>query len=68
MIEGQTLLNIQTNDDYANLYSVPVFQGLGLDYPHAKNEDINKLKFEDFTKGIKKVLGGKFSTVIVGRD
>lgn len=68
MIEGQTLLNIQTNDDYANLYSVPVFQGLGLDYPHIKNADINKLKYEDFVKGIKKVLSAKFSTVIVGRD
>lgn len=67
MIEGQTLLNIQTNDDYSNLYSVPVFQKLGLDYPHKKNEEISKLTHEEFNKGIKKVLGKKFSTVIVGR-
>ncbi|MBK23995.1 MAG: hypothetical protein CME70_08345 [Halobacteriovorax sp.] len=68
MIEGQTLLNIQTNDDYANLYSVPVFQKLGLDYPHQRNDEIRKLKYEDFTKGIKKALSKKFSTIIVGRS
>ena len=68
IIEGQTLLNIQTNDDYANLYSVPVFQNLGLDYPHKGNEEISKLKYEDFNKGRKKALSKKFSTIIVGRD
>lgn len=68
MIEGQTLLNIQTNDDYSSLYSVPVFQNLGIDYPHERNQEISKLKYEDFNKGIKKALGKKFSTVIVGRD
>lgn len=68
MIEGQTLLNIQTNDDYANLYSVPVFQNLGLDYPHKRNEEISKMKYEDFNKGIRKAFSKKFNTVIVGRD
>lgn len=67
MIEGQALLNIQTNDDYANIYSVTTLQGHGLDFYHLNNKRIKELDYEEFQKGIKKILSKKFNTVIVGR-
>jgi zinc protease len=68
MIEGQSLINVQTNEDYANIYSVPTLQGQGLDYYHNNNKAVINLKYEDFQKGLKKILGRKFNTVIVGRE
>ena len=68
MIEGQSLLNIQTNEDYANIYSVPTLQGLGLDWYHQGNIDINQITYEEFQAEIKKVFKRKWNTVIVGRE
>jgi len=68
MIEGQSLINVQTNDDYANIYSVPTLQGQGLDYYHKNNDAVINLKYEDFQKNVKKILNRKFNTVIVGRE
>ncbi|OUR93719.1 hypothetical protein A9Q84_19855 [Halobacteriovorax marinus] len=68
MIEGQTLLNVQTNEDYANIYSVPTLQGLGLDWYHKGNEDISNITHEEFQKAIKKVFSRKWNTIIVGRE
>jgi zinc protease len=68
MIAGQSLLNVQTNEDYANIYSVPTLQGLGLDWYHKGNDDINKITYEDFQKELKKVFSKKWNTVIVGRS
>lgn len=68
MIEGQNLVNIQTNEDYAGLYSVPALQGFGLDYFYKSNNLIKKLTYEDFLKGLRKVFKRKWSTVVVGRS
>ena len=68
MIEGQSQLNVQTNDDYANIYSVTTLQGCGLDYYHIKNKNIHEMKYEDFQKQIGKILRRKWSTVVVGRE
>ncbi|TNE95329.1 MAG: insulinase family protein [Deltaproteobacteria bacterium] len=68
MIEGQNLVNIQTNEDYAGLYSVPALQGFGLDYFYKSNNLIKKMTYEDFLKGIRKVFKKKWSTVVVGRS
>lgn len=68
MIAGQSLLNVQTNEDYANIYSVPTLQGLGLDWYHKGNEEINAITYEDFQKEIKKVFSKKWNTIIVGRS
>jgi zinc protease len=68
MIEGQSLLNVQTNDDYANIYSVSTLHGLGIDYYHKSNEMIRNLEHSEFNLGIKKVLKKKWNTVIVGRS
>lgn len=68
MIAGQSLLNIQTNDDYANIYSVTTLQGFPLDHYHLNNEAIEKLTYETFNKDLKRILSQKWSTVIVGRE
>jgi zinc protease len=68
MIKGQNLLNIQTNEDFASIYAVPVLQGQSIDYYYNSNKEIEELKYEDFQKNIKKVLSGKWNTIIVGRE
>lgn len=67
MIEGQNLINVQTNEDFASIYSVPVLQSQGLDYYYEGNKEIQNLAYEDFQKNIKKILSQKWNTVIVGR-
>ncbi len=67
MIEGQNLINVQTNEDFANIYSVPVLQGQGLDYYHETNKKVHELTYEKFQAEISRVLKKKFSTIIVGR-
>lgn len=68
MIRGQALLNIQTNEDYANLYSIPILQGLGMDYFYKNNEIIENLNHEEFNKAIHQILSRKRNTVVVGRE
>jgi zinc protease len=68
MIKGQNLLNIQTNEDFASIYAVPVLQGQTLDYYYNSNKEIEDLTYADFQKNIKKVLAGKWNTIIVGRE
>lgn len=68
MIKGQNLLNVQTNEDFASIYAVPVLQGQSLDYYYNSNKEIEDLQYEDFQKNIKKVLSAKWNTIIVGRE
>jgi zinc protease len=67
MIEGQNLINVQTNEDFASIYSVPVLQSQGLDYYYKGNIEIQSLTYNDFQKNIKKILAQKWNTIIVGR-
>ncbi|WP_127718350.1 pitrilysin family protein [Halobacteriovorax sp. HLS] len=67
MIDGQSLLNVQTNEDYANIYSVPTLQGLGLDWYYKGNAQINDITYEEFQKEVKKAFSKKWNTIIVGR-
>jgi zinc protease len=67
VIEGQSLINIQTNDDYANVYSVPVLQGLGLDFSKLKQLEARKLKLNEFNKFLKDFLNVEFNQITVGR-
>jgi zinc protease len=68
MIAGQSLLNIQTNDDYANIYSVTTLQGFPLDHYHLSNNEIEKLTYDSFSKDLKRILSQKWSTILVGRE
>lgn len=67
MIDGQNLLNIQTNDDYANFYSVPVLHKLGLDYQHISFEKIRNFKHEDFNRFLTKFLKTDWNVIQVGK-
>jgi zinc protease len=68
MIQGQNQINVQTNEDFASIYSVPLLQGEGIEYYHEKNKEIIDLKHEEFQKNIKKILSAKWNTIIVGRE
>jgi zinc protease len=68
MIEGQNQVNIQTNDDYASIYSIPTLQGCGLDYYYKNNKKINELTYDVFKKKLSTILGKKWNTVIVGQN
>lgn len=67
MIDGQNLLGIQTNEDYAQFYSIPVLHGLGVDFPHKNNDLIRNAKYEDFQAFLKKFFGSKWNIVEAGR-
>ncbi|MFN8370827.1 MAG: pitrilysin family protein [Bacteriovoracaceae bacterium] len=67
MIEGQNQINIQTNEDYANLYSVFVLQNLALDFNHNINQKIKDLSHAKFNAFLKRFLSQKQNVVIVGR-
>lgn len=67
MIDGQNLLGIQTNEDYAQLYSIPVLHGLGLDFPHKNNDMIRSADYEDFQAFLKKFFSRKWNIVQAGR-
>lgn len=68
MIEGQNLLNVQTNDDYANIYSISSLQGQGLDFYHINNQKIRELTYDKFKSDLKRILNQKWNTVLVGRE
>lgn len=67
MIRGQALINVQTNEDYANIYSIPTLQGQGYDFYHHSNIEIDKLTHARFQKEIKKILKKPWNTLTVGR-
>ena len=66
MIDGQNLLGIQTNEDYAQFYSIPVLHSIGLDFPHKNNEAIRNAKYEDFQAFLKKFFGQKWNVIQAG--
>ena len=68
MILGQNLLNVQTNEDYASFYSIPILHNLGIDFQQETLNDINKLNFEKFNSFLKTFLKDDWSVVEVGRD
>jgi zinc protease len=66
MLEGRELLSLQTNDDYANSFSVPTLHGLDLDHYFITNQKIHDLSYEEFQAGIKRILKRKWNTITVG--
>jgi zinc protease len=67
MIDGQNLLGIQTNEDYAQFYSIPVLHGLGLDFPHKNNEMIRNANYREFQAFLKKFFNQKWNIIKAGR-
>ena len=67
MIEGQNILNIQTNEDYVHVLSPPIHHGKPLDYFYKRNDRIKNFSYTEFMDSIGKILNRKWTTVIVGR-
>jgi len=67
MIDGQNLLGIQTNEDYAQFYSIPVLHGLGLDFSHKNNDQIRNADYQEFQTFLKKFFASKWNIVQAGR-
>ncbi len=66
MIDGQNLLGIQTNEDYAQFYSIPTLHGLGLDFGHKNNDMIRSADYEDFQLFLKKFFSKKWNIIQAG--
>jgi zinc protease len=66
MLDGQNQLAIQTNEDYANFYSIPVLHDLGIDYQHKTYEQIRNAKHEDFNKFLADFFDTKWNLITVG--
>ena len=56
MIAGQNEMSLQTNEDYANFYSVPVLHRLGLDFQNEVYERLDQVKSKDFNAFVKEFL------------
>ncbi len=67
VVEGQNQISIQTNEDYANIYSIPLLQNQGVDFYHHNNQIVQKMKYDEFTKLIKKFLARDVMQVVVGK-
>ncbi|MFL5784536.1 MAG: M16 family metallopeptidase [Bacteriovoracaceae bacterium] len=67
MIDGQNLLAIQTNEDYAQYYSIPVLHHLGVDFHNEQNEIIRNASYDDFQAFLKKFFNSKWNIVEAGR-
>ncbi len=66
MLQGKMQLSLQTNEDYANFYSIPFFQGLGLDYSHKLHEEIQDISLESFNLFCRKFLKKPMNTIYMG--
>lgn len=67
MIRGQNLISIQTNDDYANFYSIGVLHNLGLDFQHESFQEIDQLPLKDFNTFLSNFLVDNWNIVEVGK-
>ena len=67
MMDGQNLLGIQTNEDYAQLYSIPVLHNLGLDFSHINSDLIRNAKYEEFQSFLKSFFNQKWNVIKAGR-
>ena len=52
MIEGKELLHLQTNGDYANVYSLTTLYEFPLDYYHKELQNIRDLPYKVFQKDV----------------
>ena len=66
MIEGQNFLNLQTNEDYASAYSLPVLHDLSIDYFHQRNLDIKDMAYEQFNSILQDFFSDHWNQIIVG--
>jgi zinc protease len=66
MMEGQVQLSLQTNDDWAHFYSVPILHGYGVDFQHLSNKQIKEASYNEFQLFIKSFLKKKWNIISAG--
>ena len=66
IIEGKELLNLQTNEDHANLYSITTLHGYGLDFHHNEVDAIKNLIYRDFQQQLTKILSRRWHDIRIG--
>lgn len=66
MLDGQNLLGIQTNEDYAQFYSIPILHGLGVDFPHLNNQAVRDANYQEFQAFLKKFFNRKWNIIEAG--
>lgn len=66
MLDGQQKMAVQTNEDWAQFYSVPALHGLGLEFQHQGQEKIARANYEEFQKFLQKFMGGEWNIVTAG--
>ena len=67
IIAGKELMGLQTNEDYANAYSISTLHGYGLDFYHKELEAVKNFSYKDFQVQTSKIFSQKWSTVWVGQ-
>jgi len=67
MISGNLKLQLQSNEDYANFYSIPFLHNLSLDFEYQRIQKINEVKLEDLNKFLNKFLNKKKIIVTAGK-
>ncbi len=65
-LDGQQQLALQTNEDYAQFYSVPALHGLGLDFQHEGHRRVRDAAYNDFQSFLRKFLADGWNVVTVG--
>ncbi|HLE10762.1 MAG: hypothetical protein A2504_11450 [Bdellovibrionales bacterium RIFOXYD12_FULL_39_22] len=68
IVDGQNQISLQTNEDYANIYSIPLLQDQGIEFYHRNNLAIQKMKYDDFIKLIRAFLSKASIQVVVGKN
>ena len=66
MLDGQQQLSIQTNEDYAQFYSVPALHGFGLDFQHEAQQSVRNTAYGDFQKFLEHFMAGPWNIVTAG--
>lgn len=66
MLEGQQQLSVQTNEDFAQFYSIPALHRLGLDFQHESQRLVRECQYGDFQRFIKEFMAGSWNIVTVG--
>lgn len=66
MLDGQQRMAIQTNEDWAQFYSVPALHGLGLEFQHKGQQKINEASYEEFQKFLRTFMADGWNVVTAG--
>ncbi len=65
-ISGQKQMQLQSNEDFANFYSIPTLHGLSLDFENLNIERIKKLDHQKINKFLKNFLNQDPTIITAG--